>query len=189
MSSFSRRANAPPSSDRSLDLNAAAQTENDVELETHLSLCELVERRGYSCAPHRIVTSDGYILTAFRVGLFNTSQSSVRGPKPVLLMHGLLDSAATWAINFRTQSLAYVLVDSGFDVWLGNVRGSTYSRQHLRLNPDIDNIYWEFLFDEMARYDLPATVSTVLRVTGQSNLVYVGHSQARDFSYQKFQRA
>ena len=153
--------------------------ESDLELESRLSLCELVERRGFSCVPHRVVTSDGYILTVFRVGPSNFIQASNRSREPVLLMHGLLDSAVTWVNNFRSQSLAYVLVDAGFDVWLGNVRGSTYSRQHLRLDPDIDRAYWEFSFDEMARNDLPATISTVLRVTGKSRLSYIGHSQVR----------
>ena len=161
------------------NLQTDSTMESDVELESRLSLCELVERRGYSCVPHRVVTSDGYILTVFRIGPSDFLQASNtnRSREPVLLMHGLLDSAATWVNNFRSQSLAYVLVDAGFDVWLGNVRGSTYSRQHLRLDPDVDRAYWDFSFDEMARHDLPATISTVLRATGKPRLSFIGHSQ------------
>ncbi len=63
----------------------------------------------------KVHTQDGYILSIQRI------PSSKPGPKSVVfLQHGLLDSATTFAVNFREQSLAFVLADSGYDVWLGN---------------------------------------------------------------------
>ena len=65
---------------------------------------------------------------------------------------------------------------AGFDVWLGNSRGSTFSRQHAFLSV-ASPAFWAFSFDEMARYDLPAMLAHIRAVTGVARVEYVGHSQ------------
>ena len=166
----------------------------DVDFESRLTHCQLVNRRGFSCEEHYATTADGYILGLFRIGPLE-SRDGHRGPQTVqnvqniqmqekmqtqrpvvLLMHGLFDCSFTWINNFRQQSLAYVLVDAGFDVWLGNVRGNFYSRNHTTLNPD-EKAFWWWTLDEMARHDLNATTLYILQHTGQLQLSYVGHSQ------------
>jgi pimeloyl-ACP methyl ester carboxylesterase len=37
--------------------------------------------------------------------------------------------------------------------------------------------FWNFSWDEMALYDLPAVVNYILKSTAQKNLIYIGHSQ------------
>lgn len=79
-----------------------------------------------------------------------------------------------WVCNGE-DSLAFILADAGFDVWLGNNRGNRYSGKHTRLRPSEDE-YWNFSLDEMARFDVPAMVDYVLKVTGREKLAYVGFS-------------
>ena len=82
-------------------------------------MTEIVQSRGYEIETHFVSTRDGYILTMFRI----PHRQGVQMPKkrsPILLQHGLLDSSYTWVNNYQRQSLGYILVDAGFDVWSVN---------------------------------------------------------------------
>jgi len=59
---------------------------------------------------------------------------------------------------------------------MSNTRGNKFSRQHVYLDPDVHEEFWEFSFDEMAKYDVPAAIKMVLNKTGVNNLTYIGHS-------------
>ena len=71
------------------------------------------------------------------------------------------------------------MAEEGFDVWLGNARGNYYSRRHTTLNPDSrsDLKFWDFSFEEIGKFDLPAIIDYVLEKTGKSRLHYIGLSQ------------
>jgi len=73
-----------------------------------------------------------------------------------------------------------VAVRDGYDVWLGNSRGSTYSRDHVTYDPDKGkdrDKYWAFSWQEMGKYDIPAVLDYVTVQTGIEKHAYIGHSQ------------
>ncbi|XP_020589898.1 triacylglycerol lipase 2-like [Phalaenopsis equestris] len=94
--------------------------------------------------------------------------------QPVLLQHGVLTDGMSWLLNLPEQSLAFVLADNGFDVWVGNMRGTRSSRRHVSLSSS-DPAYWAWSWDELAANDLPAMIDLVSKNTNQK-LHYVGHS-------------
>lgn len=139
---------------------------------------ELIQKYGYPVEQHKVTTEDGYILELHRIphGLNNANETN----KPaVLLQHGLLCSSADWVNNGGPESsLGFLLADRGYDVWLGNQRGNTWSRKHTTLDPDVDKKeFWNFSWDEIGRFDLPAMIDFIMEQTGVDGVFYAGHSQ------------
>ena len=65
-------------------------------------------------------------------------------PKEVVfLQHGILADSTNWVMDSPTESLAYILADKGFDVWLGNIRGNDYSRRHVKYKPS-QSVFWNW---------------------------------------------
>ncbi|XP_075540811.1 gastric triacylglycerol lipase-like isoform X2 [Dermacentor variabilis] len=152
---------------------------DSVDPDISRNVSQIIADKGYPVEEYEVETSDGFVLSVQRVpwGIKRRSDKLPGGgaKKVVFLLHYLLGSSADWVINYPEQSLPYLLADSGYDVWLGNVRGNTYSR-HLRYRKD-EKEFWDFCFDEMIAYDLPAMLDFVLNETAQQKLFYVGHSQ------------
>lgn len=84
------------------------------------------------------------------------------------------------------ESLGFILADNGFDVWLANVRGTNYSSGHTSLGPN-DPEFWDWSWDELVAYDLPAMFQYVYGQTGQK-LHYVGHSLGTLMAFGAFSR-
>jgi pimeloyl-ACP methyl ester carboxylesterase len=147
----------------------------------------MIQSKGYPYEQHKVITPDGYILGVFRIPHGRNTQSSTPG-RPVLLQHGLLDSGTTWVMNFPDQSLGFILADAGYDVWIGNMRGNYYSRAHVKYDPNHDEAFWDFSYDEMANIDLPSMVYYILNVTQQTHIAYVGHSQGTMIGFANFGR-
>lgn len=148
---------------------------NTIDPEVYMNVTQLITSKGYPCQEHSVQTADGFILGVQRIphGKTNTGISS----RPVvLLQHGLLSCSSCWVENLVDQSLGFILADAGMDVWLGNNRGNTYSRRHIKYKPT-DEEFWAFSFDEMIKYDLPAMINYITNVTNSSQIYYVGHSQ------------
>ncbi|XP_042909902.1 gastric triacylglycerol lipase-like [Parasteatoda tepidariorum] len=156
-----------------------ANSSYDPDLNRNVS--ELISTKGYPVENHIVQTEDGFLLSVQRIpyGLLNKKAGN---RKPVLLQHGFLGSSSDWVINFPHQSLGFILADSGYDVWLGNTRGNTYSRNHISLDPNCTD-FWRFSFDEMAEFDLPAMIDYILDETKAKSLSYIGHSQGTTVAF------
>ncbi|CAH1987513.1 unnamed protein product [Acanthoscelides obtectus] len=143
-----------------------------------LNITKFVPKKGYLLESHEVTTEDGYILTLHRIPYGrNHSKGDNQVRPPVLLMHGFLMSSMDWVYLGPDKSLGLLLADAGYDVWMGNVRGTTWSRKHVKLDPDKDKEFWEFSFHEHGYYDIPACIDYILNMTNQSQLYYIGHSQ------------
>ncbi|XP_029176589.1 lipase 1-like [Nylanderia fulva] len=129
---------------------------------------KMIRKEGYPAETHVITTEDGYLLTLHRIPGNNDSP-------PVLLQHALLCTSADWILLGKGKALAYLLADQGYDVWLGNFRGNTYSRAHISLSP-LELKFWDYSFHETGIYDLPAMITFITNMTSQPLHTFIGHS-------------
>ncbi len=150
-------------------------------------LCELrtktysekVITSGYEFEEHKILTKDGYILTAWRIPR-KLGEGLYVKKKPIIIQHGVIDDSWTWFALKKENCLPIMLAKEGYDVWLTNSRGNIFSFEHI--DPSYDSSiyssdYWNFTFHDMALYDLPANVEYIKNHTGYSRMDYIGHSQ------------
>ncbi|KGL76564.1 Lysosomal acid lipase/cholesteryl ester hydrolase, partial [Tinamus guttatus] len=146
---------------------------------------QMICYQGYPCEEYEVLTRDGYYLALSRI-LHGREDPRNKGPKPaVFLQHGFLVESSNWVENLAKNSLGFILADSGYDVWLGNNRGTTNSRRHKHLSVDQEE-FWDFSFHEMAMHDLPAMINFVLWKTGQKQIYYIGHSQGSSIAFIAF---
>eukprot|EP01133_Synstelium_polycarpum_P019085 gene19085-22852_t len=113
----------------------------------------------------------------------NPAPYESNGKPAVILQHGVEDIGTSWVVQENVyQSFGFILADAGFDVWISNVRGTTYSNSSVTLDPSTRE-FWQWSFDQMAQYDLPTVIDYVLQLTKNEKVGYVGHSQGTTMGF------
>ncbi|KAF2353434.1 AB-hydrolase lipase domain [Trinorchestia longiramus] len=147
----------------------------------YLQVPDLIRHYGYPAEVHDIRTTDDYVLTLHRIvgpqqdGSGHPTPTSTDEQKSVLLVHGFGSSSADFVIGGPDSALGFMLADAGYDVWLGNFRGNSYSKRHTSLKRD-QTKYWQFSLDDLARRDVPAMVDHIIKTTHRPKIFYIGHS-------------
>ncbi|PSR77169.1 hypothetical protein PHLCEN_2v8034 [Hermanssonia centrifuga] len=141
-------------------------------------LCEIF---GYSFEEHVVLTKDGYLLGLHRLCLRRgepPARLGVSTGKPVVyLHHGLLMNSEIWlCLTSPERCIPFVLVELGFDVWLGNNRGNKYSKKSIHHDPNSTK-FWDYSIDDFAWHDIPDSIDYILNVTKEKSLSYIGFSQ------------
>ncbi|XP_077057331.1 gastric triacylglycerol lipase [Siphateles boraxobius] len=162
-----------------------SQDKAGLDPEVNMNISEIITHWGYTAEEFEVVTEDGYILSVNRIPHGIKNKDGKEAKPVVLLQHGLLAAGSNWVTNLPNTSLGFLLADAGFDVWMGNSRGNTWSRKHVSLDPK-QKTYWKFSHDEMAKKDLPAVINFITKTTGQEQIFYVGHSQGTTIAFMAF---
>ncbi|KAI1886897.1 hypothetical protein AGOR_G00200510 [Albula goreensis] len=164
---------------------STVRRDTNLDPEINMNISEIIRFWGYPAEEHEVITEDGYILSVNRIPHGVKTKLS-DDPRPVVfLQHGLLAAGSNWVTNLPNGSLGFILADAGYDVWIGNSRGNTWSRKHVKLSP-LEDAFWKFSYDEMAQKDLPAVINHITKTTGQEQIYYVGHSQGTTIAFIAF---
>lgn len=182
------------------------------------SVQEIILRSGFKYENHYVSTTDGYITQLVRMVNPLADKRKLKQP-PVMLFHGGSGSPITYVsasaiqhhpekyprqtsdgpITSWNRSLAFMLANNGFDVWLVGTRGAGSPNQgHLKYRgpksidlsgaaPDksrvsfLENIdeaseYWNFCMDEIVKFEMPRQIDRVLELTGASKVTLFGYS-------------
>ncbi|KXN87367.1 hypothetical protein AN958_08919 [Leucoagaricus sp. SymC.cos] len=142
---------------------------------------DLCRIHGYTHEEHVVLTKDGYLLGLHRLpgkrGEKRKKPGTSTGKPVVYLHHGLLMNSEVWVcLTNPERSLAFVLAEQGYDVWLGNNRGNKYSKKSIHHGPNTSG-FWDYSIDNFAWHDIPDTINHILQVTKAPQLSYIGFSQ------------
>eukprot|EP00762_Andalucia_godoyi_P004490 ANDGO_08182.mRNA.1 Lipase 3 len=119
------------------------------------SIRDIVLREGYEFESYDVTTADGYVLELHRLPMRNSS-------KVLYFQHGVIDAAYAWVATGSINSLAFRAHEAGWDVWLGNLRG-TGSRRHIRADISPKE-YWDFNINHHAFLDIRAFIEKIDKV-------------------------
>ncbi|KAL2611279.1 hypothetical protein R1flu_022971 [Riccia fluitans] len=157
-----------------ISLGRCIQTVHAAE-SSFCGMLRFMETFRFTCAEYRMYSADGFELAMHRVGRKTTADSRAA---PVLIMHLEFLNGDSWFqfTDAADRLLPLLLVDAGFDVWIGHERATYWSHGHLDLETT-DTRYWDWTWDDHAHYDVPVYLDFINNITG-SSVHYIGLSES-----------
>ena len=137
----------------------------------------VMDKFGYDWEAMKVTTDDDYILSTFHVLGKTGSESNAASQGSVLIQHGDFEDGTSMMENFDGTPFHLLLVDAGYDIWIGNNRGTMYSWGHETLDSASDPEYWDWTWAQMGLYDDTANISAIKAAAGVDKVFYIGYSQ------------
>ena len=86
---------------------------------------QLCLQNGFAVEKYTVVTPDDYILSLYRIpGTIQELKKKSETKPAVLMVHALDSDMYEYVMNDPEKANAFILSREGYDVWLGNNRGS-----------------------------------------------------------------
>ena len=98
---------------------------------------------------------------------------------PVLSISGSFGDAQRWFNDAKGGKPMHLqLYDRGYDIWMGNNRGTKYSNYNPNFPDDTVETFerWDFSWGELGLYDGPAFMNKIIEVSGKPKVNYIGYS-------------
>ena len=145
--------------------------------EDYRRMREVMDKWEYTWDPVKVTTEDGFILTTFHV-TGNSSGKFTPTKPPVLIQHGDYGDGAGWLRYYPVGKPMHLqLADDGYDVWIGNNRGTNYSQERTDDLKPTDEAYWNWSWAAMGIYDDVANIKAIKQQSGAEKVFYLGYSQ------------
>ena len=138
-----------------------------------------IKTLGYKLEEYEVLTEDYYKLSLWHF----VPKFPIDPNKVVYFQPGFMCVAWVFLQNGK-NSLPFLLMEEGYDVWIGHNRGTIHSLGHISKDSQESNSdYWNFNLDDYALLDLPANLEEVKKQTGAKKINYIGHSQGTTIFY------
>jgi len=139
---------------------------------------DIMDKFGYEWEAKTVRTDDDYILTTFHVlGKTGSARQAAGSRGSVMIQHGDFEDGTSMMEKFDGTPFHLLLVDAGYDVWIGNNRGTMYSWGHTTLDSASDPAYWDWTWADMGLYDDTANIRAIKAAASVEKVFYIGYSQ------------
>ena len=132
-----------------------------------------LEKFGHKLEENEVTTEDGYILNLWHL----VPNFDISPDKVIFFQNGFAATGQSYFM-LEEKSLPYLLYEKGYDIWIGNNRGTKVSQNHVSKNSKKANSdYWDFSMDDFVKYDIQSQINYIKKRTNAKKVDFVGYSE------------